>query len=368
MQTRKLLLVVLGVVVLVGCVKKEPTVPTIGAILPLTGSGAEFGKEEQDGINLALSEFSGDTLGKIVRVRFEDSRSDPKAAISAYDRLRGLEQSMPAAMTVLSSVGMALGPLCERDSVALIVVGANPMLTRGRRFVFQTLPTSSYQMQALFSEAKGKLKGRKVGILFGQDDFGTSMLHAFEQASVDNGTKVVSSEGFLVDSKDFRTQILKVLSARPDVVFLTSYGPSLGLACRQLRELGYKGILFTTIELSYPDAREIAGTSAEGALFVDVPFLADKRNEKATKFVEAFRKAYRRDPQLDAVLAYDETRMLVDAVMSGRKTGAQIASFLRELKDYPTTNGLASTTPENEIRFPLVLKTIKNGKVVLYTE
>ena len=56
----------------------------------------------------------------------------------------------------------------------------------------------------------------------------------------------------------------------------------------------------------------------------------------------------------------------MDALKKGNKTGFEISEFIRKLDKYETVNGHVTTTTNNEIRFQVVLKTIKNGKVELY--
>src|SRR4051794_28811317 len=61
----------------------------VGAVLPLTGSAAVWGKNSQQGMNLALKEINdgGGVKGRKLAILYEDSQSDPKTATSALQKL-----------------------------------------------------------------------------------------------------------------------------------------------------------------------------------------------------------------------------------------------------------------------------------------
>ena len=60
----------------------------IGAILPLTGDAAIYGKDAKEGIDLAEEEInkSGGILGKRIVVSYEDSQALPKVGVMAFNR------------------------------------------------------------------------------------------------------------------------------------------------------------------------------------------------------------------------------------------------------------------------------------------
>src|ERR1039458_8969333 len=60
----------------------------IGAILPLTGDAAEYGRNDRDGITLAVNQAnaSGGVGGRKIEVDFEDCQTDAKRAIAEIGR------------------------------------------------------------------------------------------------------------------------------------------------------------------------------------------------------------------------------------------------------------------------------------------
>lgn len=97
----------------VGCVKKEEI--KIGAILPLTGSAAPYGINAQRGIQLALEEVNnkGGINEKKVEVLFEDSKTDPKEAVAALQKIGQVNKIRFVIGDINSSGVLAMAPIAE---------------------------------------------------------------------------------------------------------------------------------------------------------------------------------------------------------------------------------------------------------------
>jgi branched-chain amino acid transport system substrate-binding protein len=133
--------ILIGSLVLInGCAKKEPETIKIGAILPLTGTAAEFGEDEQRGILLALEDINskGGVNGHKIEVIFEDSKTEPKEAVTIFNKFL-TKSPPPVILTAMSSVGMALKPLIKEHKIVMFIVAGNPALTEEGGYVFRML-------------------------------------------------------------------------------------------------------------------------------------------------------------------------------------------------------------------------------------
>ena len=378
-MTKKSLLVlsaaILAILVLALWLKTRQTPSTesgraevIGAILPLTGSGAEFGKDELIGAQIAIDQINAAGNTSKLHLLVEDSHTQPSDGVSAYLKLLGSRNRPKAIITVMSSVSSALAPLAQRDGIPLFCVAAAPSLTRDRDFVFRALPTSDYQADSLLRLSEARLGYKTVSILYVTDEFGTSMESAFATAAEGAGVKVLRSEGITTDATDFRPGLSKLIASHSDVIFIAAFGSVLGSAVRQLRELGYEGTLLTTLEIGYPKVLDVAGSSAEGAIFVDTKFDPNATDPATRSFVKEFVKRSGRQPSLDAVLAFDEIHMISSAASHRGFGGRQIRDGLLAISNYHSINGLASIQPSGDVAYHLRLKTIHNGKALAVDE
>ena len=78
-----------GIVTLSGCAKKESTTIRIGGIGPLTGGAAAYGNAVKNGAEIAIEEINakGGVLGKKIVLVKADSKSDPAEAANAATKL-----------------------------------------------------------------------------------------------------------------------------------------------------------------------------------------------------------------------------------------------------------------------------------------
>jgi len=103
----------------------------VGAILPLSGSASLLGQGVLEGIEMAAAEINthGGINGKHVLLVTEDSKNDPKEAVSAFYKMTTTSNPI-VIISEMSSVSKALAPLAERKKVVLFsTVTAAPDLT-----------------------------------------------------------------------------------------------------------------------------------------------------------------------------------------------------------------------------------------------
>ena len=344
--------------------EKGRTTVRIGAILPLTGGGAEFGKDNLVGAQMAIDAIKATPHDVKIELAVEDSLTEPRHGVSAYRKIMDIGLKPVAILTVMSSVSSALAPLADKDEVPLFCVAAAPDLTRGKKYVFRALPAADYQARTLLQMSKVRLGYNTVSILYITDEFGTSMESAFTSAAQERGVKVLHSEGMSADASDFRPGLAKLLDSKPDAIYIAAFGSLLGSAVRQVRELGYKGTVLTTLEIGYPKVLDVAGEAAENCVFVTTQFDPSSSDAATRAFVEDFQKRAGRVPSLDAVLAYDEVQMIFLAGSRKGFTTQGVRAGLLETKDYKSLNGLASVLPNGDVAYALVLKVIRNGRPV----
>lgn len=360
----QIILITLLITIHYGCKKGESESVDIAAILSLTGAGAEFGKDELIGAQMAIDEINNKDSKVQLELIVEDSRTQARDGVSAYHKIINLGIKPVAILSVMSSVSSALAPLVEEDQIPLFCVAAAPHLTQGNTYVFRSLPAGDYQARMLFQLSRKHLNYTSTAILYFNDDFGSSMEHAFSLEANKVGISVLRSEGIQPETSDFRAGLLKLIDSEPDAIYIAAFGSVLGSAVRQLRYLGYRGSLLTTLEIGYPKVLEVAGEASEGAFFVDTKFDAASNDPKTSSFVAQFNNRAKRQPSLDAVLAYDEVQMIYQAGSKRGFTTEGIHKGLLEIEDYESLNGRASMLPSGDVAYELILKTILNGIAV----
>src|SRR5574342_205384 len=93
----------------------------IGAILPLTGSGASYGVWMKGGTEIAAEEINaaGGIMGRKLQVIFEDHAADASKAVTGMRRLVEVEK-VPFTLTSYSSPTLAVQPIAAQHRVVLM--------------------------------------------------------------------------------------------------------------------------------------------------------------------------------------------------------------------------------------------------------
>ena len=342
---------------------EEVEVYKIGAILPLTGPGAVFGEEDKRGIILAVEDINskGGINGKKIEVIFEDSKTDPKEAVTIFNKFLAFSIP-PVILSELSSVGMALKPLIEENKIVMFIIAAHPDLTKEGGYVFRMLPTASNQTERLARLASEELKLKNIAILYINDDLGDALRKSFINSFKNLKGRIRAVEAFDKEGVDFRPQITKIIAKKPQAIFVAGYGKALGIVIKQIREMGYEGLLLGTPEIPFPEVLSIAGKAAEEAIIIDV--LIDENNPKVKKFIEKFKRRFKKEPTLAAYLAYDMLQMVAVAIKKKGYTSEGIREGLLSIRRFPGLTGRLDVLSNGDVNFRLGLKVIKGGKAV----
>jgi len=344
-----------------GCIQEQPAqgeeTIKIGAILPLTGTAADFGSEELGGIRVALLDVN-QVHGQKIVLLVEDSKNDAKEGISALNKILNVDKA-DFVFGTMSSVGLAIKDTINGKKIPTIWVAAHPDLVKDNPWIFRNSPTVGQYTEKIVAVIEQK-EIKKIGLFFISDDFGESLKSAFAESF---SGEITDGEMFSKDGTDFRTEITKVLATNPDSIFVAGYGSSAGILIKQLRENGYNGSVFGPSEISTTSVKAAAEDALNGAIFAD--YSADYSQGEAKKFRDKYLLLTGREPGLDSVLGYEEARILLNAINATDGSREQVQKYISSLKNFPGLSGPINVN-NNEFEYPLTIKTVKNGEFVLY--
>jgi len=199
-------IIILSLVFLVGCVKKEEKEIKIGSIGPLTGAAASYGEKMTRAIDLAINEINekGGINGKKVVVKHEDDKLEAKDGVSAFQKLVSADKAVAIIGAAGSSVTLAISPVAESNKVVLITpISSAVAISKAGDFVFRICPSDALQGKIV---AKWVIeKGFKnAAILYLNNDYGTGLKDGFKEEYAKLGGQVVIEEAFEKGATDFR--------------------------------------------------------------------------------------------------------------------------------------------------------------------
>jgi len=244
----------------------------LGAIVPMTGAVATFGKWAEAGLTMAIEDInrSGGVERRKLELVVEDSAADPSKAVSGLRKLVDIDHA-EAIFSIVSAVDLALIPIIEREPVVLISHATHPAITKDRKHVLRHSPTVQEETEVITNSLTTEDVSEGVAILYLNDDYGAAVVNEIKLKILQKfpGTRinVVSYER---DESLFTAQVSRAIADKPRLVIVAGLGKSSGLPIRRLREVAFRGKIIATLGFIVTDGPVAAGAAAEGVWAVDL--------------------------------------------------------------------------------------------------
>lgn len=338
----------------------ENTPVKVGAIYSMSGSVAKYGKWAANGARLAASKAEYP-----VEIVLEDSAGEGSKGVSAYQKLRSIDQ-VAVVSTLISSVALAVKPLAAQQEVVQIDISATaPSYSEPNGFQFRT-GINAEQLAASAAHYIRSTRGiSTVGCLHIENAFGEGMYRVFEQ-KFDGEISIV--ETFRKGDSDFRPALLKLKKAKVPAIWLVGHARESGLILQQARQLGMTLPFISDVySIETPDFLE--GTQNPGDLVYLAPsFDPDSSTAEVKEFVELYKKQYDEEPTVYAAQAYDAILSLGKALK--RCNGPKKDCLPRELRklNFTGASGNINFDVNGNVHKDLEIKFVSNGHFLTKSE
>ena len=346
----------------------------IGAVGALTGPEAHFGLETQNGVQLAVEEVNaaGGVQGRLLALRSYDSQSRPEEAANAMTRLVSQDRVLFVVGENASSNTLAMAPAAARGEVPLISPSStNPRVTtEGGPYVFRVCFTDTFQGQLLARYARETMRAQRVAMLVDQkSDYAVGLARVFAARFGALGGTIVSEEAYAKGDTDFRGQLTRAKSARPEVLFIPGYYSDVGPLARQARELGMRATLLGGDGWDSGERLgELGGGAVEGALY-STHFAADNPGSRVQDFLARYRTRFGHVPDALGALGYDAARVGIDALRrSGGTGGPMLREQIARTRDFDGVTGRITLGPGRDAVKPAVIVRLVKGEPTFAAE
>ncbi|MGE5577676.1 MAG: ABC transporter substrate-binding protein [Syntrophothermus sp.] len=359
---------ILSVIILgIGFAAAAEDVIKIGVYEPMTGGMAAGGQMTWEGIQLA-NEMNGKVLGKTIKLVLMDNKSDKVESANAVARLVEQEKVVAIIGSYGSSNSMAGGDVAEKAGIPMVTDSAtNPLVTQGKKFVFRACFIDPFQGEVMAKYSYNTLKARKAAIL--QDvaqDYSVGLANYFEKTFValtKDKKSIVAKLNYQSGDQDFTAQLTQLASLKPDVIFIPGYFGDGALIAKQARELGIKATLLGGDAFDAPELIQIGGKAVEGLTISSFYSVEATKSAVAKKFVEAYRKKFKKDPNANGALGYDTYNMIVDAIKrAGSADPKAIRDALAKTKNFEAVTGMITIDENGNAKKDAVILRVQDGK------
>nr|VFK10109.1 MAG: ABC-type branched-chain amino acid transport system, substrate-binding protein [Candidatus Kentron sp. LPFa]VFK26101.1 MAG: ABC-type branched-chain amino acid transport system, substrate-binding protein [Candidatus Kentron sp. LPFa] len=326
----------------------------IGAIYPLTGPASSLGQEFRRGVEIAVQMLA--SKQSPVMVAFEDSKTDPKAGMAAYQKLKS--DNVNLLLTTVSSIALAIEPVARQDGALLFADVGYPEITGKNPLLFRHSSTAEQEANVIYGYVLSEQQKLVAGIMWVNDDYGAAFIKEVERL---NGKKPsgqeleIYSTSYLKADSDLRSETAKILDSHPDVVVVVGYGKSMGLAIRRIRESGFQGKVIASMGFTVtPDAAATAGNAADGILYTRLDI--NESDEMFANFSNQYKNRYGDSPPAFAVLAHNSASLLIKAASESGENPENVAANILARGHYIGAGEKMEITPSGDILPPVSLQ------------
>jgi branched-chain amino acid transport system substrate-binding protein len=343
----------------------------VGMTAPLTGPLAEFGTAFQNATTLVVEEVNAaggipTKDGKITLVL--KVLDDANSADRGLANIRRLVQQdgAKAALSLSGPVARAIAPFAEDRKIPHLTASwmvPDPAWTH-------TFPIVAPPPQ--FSEgwgwvAKNMPDIKRVATFVPDDAVGQWTEVASATNAKKHGLEVVAQERFTRGSTDLTAPLRKLLASDPQAIdFGGSGAGNVGLAVRQLRELGYKGTFADFGATSTEVVAKIVGSADQIEGYVSGGYAQAGLPETVTAWEKKFTARFGRyqpesSDRVNAILALEEALRISGSVdpqtLTETINGLKFNSIWGEAAFVP----MEGETPAVMITYPVPLCQVKAG-------
>ncbi len=248
-----------------------PVEVKIGFAGPLTGPQAHYGKDFQNGVQLAVEEVNASKPiigGKEVKfvLLAEDDQADPRSGTVVAQRL--VDENIAGMLGHFNSgTTIPASKIYARAGIPQIAMATAPAYTeQGFKTTFRMMTSDTQQGSVVGSYAVGKLGFKKIAVIDDRTAYGQGLANEFEKAAKAAGATIVAREFTTDKSVDFRAILTKLKAQAPQAIFYGGSEVQAAPMARQIKELGISATLISGEMVKSDNFIKLAGDAAEGVI------------------------------------------------------------------------------------------------------
>ncbi|MCX6249617.1 MAG: penicillin-binding protein activator [Bacteroidetes bacterium] len=355
----EIITVIVTVMLLEGCHSFEKKNVQIGLIADLSGTMATYGKWVKEGAELAVAEINSNSTQKI-DLSFEDSKSDPKSALSALEKLYNINKIRMIVAGNSSSCVMAMAPVVNDKKILLFsTLASSPNITNAGEYVFRNRISGTFESQSMAIEAS-KLGMKSIAILATNNDAGIPYIKAFTDKFKEQKGEIVASILINPGQSDFRSYALLIKTLRPEAVFLVTTVDQAVNFINQSITIGFTPKWLGISSLKTDQFITNGGKNVEGAIITNEGI--DQNGKRYIEFSSKYFKKFGENPTIYAVNGYDAIHLLYESYI--RTNNIEMVKYELLRNSFSGAAGIIKFDENGDVVKDLELLKVEGGKFI----
>lgn len=335
----------------------------IGVGVAQTSNVALLGGEQVIGAQIAEAYFNanGGVNGRPIKLIFQDTAGDEQGAINSFNTL--ISQNVVGIVgPTLSQQAFAADPIADKAGVPVLAPSntAKGIPQIGDYIARVSAPVAVVAPNAVAAALKINPDIKTVAVLFAQNDaFSKSETGTFQRTVTETyKLELQPVQTFQTTDTDFTAQVTNVIAGNPDLVIISGLAADGGNLIKQLRDLGYTGLIIGGNGLNTTNIFPVCQAQCDGILIAQA-YSYQAESAINTAFRDAYKAKQNKEPPqfsaqaftgvqvfVEALTALDNTKPIKDMELAALRTALN-TQILAGSYDAPI--GTISFTPEGEI-------------------
>ncbi len=239
----------------------------VGVIASLTGPAAALGAETKKAVAMFPSSIGGEKINFILL----DDGTDPTNAVKNARKLISEDKVDAILGPNLISTAMAIADVANGEKTPMVSVAPLDVSGDKRGYVFRSEPSADLMVNRVVADMV-EHGAKTVGFIGFSDSWGELLLKSLTKTS-EGKLQIVATERYGRADPSVQAQVLKVMAAKPDVIFVGASGTPAAMPQITLRERGFKGNIYQSHGVTSKEFLRVGGKAVEGALIPVGPVL-----------------------------------------------------------------------------------------------
>lgn len=334
----------------------------IGALNPITGVGGAYGTGMQKMILAAADEVNavGGAGGRRLVIFAEDDQSRPQAAVLATKKLLEIDNVQALIGIWSSGVALATIPLTNDANAIFMTFGGAPEITNPKvnpkKLVYR-LNTTGDGFGSAFADVCEREGFKRPATMAFNNASGIGIAEGFKKAWELKGHKVIEAVVYEPNQPSYRSELQKVLFAKPDVIIMGSYIADTTIIIREWFETGETQKWLIPGHAVGADLIKAVGPEASEGLMV-VNSISNEASTAFSIYDAAYRKAMNESGVSNIMAAASWDMLIVLALaLEAARPNADIMAINAKIKEISNPPGkLVSSFAEGK-------EALKSGKI-----
>jgi len=328
-----------------GSALAQDQVVRIGVSGPLSGANAFAGKDNENGVRLAVDELNAQKIkvgGKTLKFELlsEDDQGDPKAGVNVAQKFADAGVKFVLG-PYNSGVAIPASRVYNDAGILMSTVGTSPKITQSHYpSVFRIVASDTQVGASMASYAAKELKIKTVGVIDDRTAFGQGIADEFAKQARASGMTVAGREFTNDKASDFAAILTAFRAKKVDAVFFGGYAPQGAPMARQMKQLGMANVrLLGGDTLCSPEMAKLGGDAVgENVMCAQAGAMLDKQ-AGGPAFKTRYKQRFQHDPDVYAPAFYDQTMFLAKAMQAAGATDAAAVGKQLHTMSYPGVAG-----------------------------